>query len=67
MSDLFDKIVAGVNPSADTETEWFTVPTNHSYTGTIRFSHVGSSGTGACVFGLTECSATGSVVYASEM
>jgi hypothetical protein len=59
MTDLFGQLVEGINPAADTETEWFSVPLKHSYTGTIRAAHTGSAGTGPTKYNLAVVSSSG--------
>ena len=66
MADSFDKLVNGINPAADTETEWFSVPTDHSYQGTVRVAHIGTSGAGITNYSMSVVSATGVSVTAAD-
>lgn len=42
MSDLFKKLVSGINPPANSRREWFSVPANHQYQGYVRITNLGT-------------------------
>lgn len=43
MADEFGKLVDGVNPVIATDTEWFSVPTDHQYQGYVRVVNFGAT------------------------
>ncbi len=59
MSDVFDKLVPGLNPSASVNTEWFVVPSDNEYLANIKVAHTGSAGTGSTKYSLAVVSSSG--------